>query len=112
MATHQIPEDEWTAFFEIFTERRKGTTITVEVADPKRGPRTEASDKSFDSMTLGGDGAVTIAFADGESHIVPAARAVYHKTAAGIMSEEVNQDELVEITSGEDPPITLLHFTK
>ncbi|MBC8142205.1 MAG: DUF5335 family protein [Armatimonadetes bacterium] len=111
MATHQIPEDQWTSFFEVFTERRKGAAVNVEVADPKRGPRMEVSDQSLEAITLS-DGAVTVAFASGATHTVPDAKAVYHKTAAGIMSDEVNPDELVEITSGEDPPITLLHFTK
>ncbi len=112
MATHQIPEDQWTSFFEVFTERRKGASVNVEVADPKRGPRMETENQSLDAITLGGDGAVTVSFASGTTHTVPGAKAVYHKTAAGIMSDEVNPDELVEITSGEDPPITLLHFTK
>ena len=37
---------------------------------------------------------------------------VYHKNAAGLISEEVNPDEVLEITSSDDPRITYLRFAQ
>ena len=93
--------------------------MTVEVADPQKGPRKEISDKPLVGITMdhagSGAGSITLLLggegADLITHIVTEPKALYHKSAAGIISDEVNHaDEIVEITSAGDPPITQLHF--
>lgn len=109
MATHEIPEAEWSAFFQTFSARRKGATVTVETADPQKGPRKEESNVPLAAITYA-DGAVTVAFEGGATHAITSAKAVYHKGAAGLMSDEVNHDEIIEVTSADNPPVTQLHF--
>ena len=44
------------------------------------------------------------------THAIENPNRVFHKTAAGVMSDEVNQDEVIEITAPGHPPITYLRF--
>ena len=46
------------------------------------------------------------------THIVSNPQQVFHKTGAGVMSAEVNPDEVLEITASDDPPITYLRFRR
>ena len=109
MATHEIPASEWTPFFQTFSERRKSATVTVEVADPQKGLRKDETNIALDVITVS-DAAITVHFAGGATHVITAPKAVYHKSAAGVMSDEVNHDEIIEITSADSPPVTQLHF--
>ncbi len=118
MATHEIPKEQWETFFTTFSERRKGALVTVEVADPQKGPRKEVSNLPLIGITIddagSGAGHVSLLLGDAGSdnitHTVTEPKAVYHKSAAGLLSDEVNHDEIIEITSAGDPPITQLHF--
>ena len=110
MATHEIPEPQWAAFFDTFSERRKDALVTVETADPQKGPRKEESGLPLSAITYITGGAVTVTFGGGATHVINAPKTVYHKGAAGLLSDEVNHDEIIEITSAENPPITQLHF--
>ena len=109
MATHEIPPSEWTGFFETFSARRKGATVSIGTADPQKGQHKAETNVTLDAITAS-DGAITVLFAGGEAHTITAPKAVYHKSAAGIMSDEVNHDEIIEVTSVDNPPVTQLHF--
>lgn len=118
MATHEIPASEWKSFLQTFSERRKGAKVTVEVTDPKQGPRREIGGLALVGITYEGEGsgAGTIELLLGDdpsahvTHTVTHPKAIYHKGGAGVLSEEVNPDEIIEITSADEPPIVQLHF--
>ncbi len=119
MATHDIPQTDWETYLTEFTERHQGALVTIEDVDPMTSPTVEAGDLTFVSISYKGQGdghgvieLVTVSEGgDNEStHTIPAPKAVFHKPGAGVMSSEVNPDEVLEITSGEKPPIHLLTF--
>jgi hypothetical protein len=118
MATHEIPKEQWSDFLTTFSDRRKGAKVTVEVADPHKGPRKEVADLPLIGITIddAGSDAGSISLLLGEegsdhvTHIINSPKALYHKSAAGVLSDEVNQDEILEVTSSDDPPVTQLHF--
>ena len=112
MATHEIPQDQWESFFSVFSERRNGAIVTVELADPQKGPRKAETNQPLTGIMLDDAGSVVVQFGgDAVSRTITEPKAVYHKSAAGLMSDEVNHDEIIEITSAGDPPITQLHFS-
>lgn len=118
MATHDIPKSDWKSFLTTFSERRKGAMVSVEVADPQKGLRKEVDGLPLLGITMDdkGSGAGDIALLLGDetghhvTHLITEPKAIYHKSAAGLMSDEVNLDEILEITSANDPPITQVHF--
>jgi len=120
MATHEIPQSEWKSFLETFSARREGAIVSVEVTDPKQGPRREVGGLPLVGITYEqeGSGAGTIELllgtnpSDHVTHTVTSPKAIYHKGAAGVLSEEVNADEIIEITSADEPPIVQLHFAE
>ena len=70
----------------------------------------------FEATAKDGEPGTIVISAGGEentqhTHTVTSPVHVYHKNARGAISEEVNIDEVVEITSNDDPRITFLHFT-
>jgi hypothetical protein len=122
MATHDIPREQWKAFFEEFSRRHQGARVTVEAVDPRSTPHAEATrlplvSISFDEGGSGGEaGAIRLQLgADGGdgpvSRTIANPKQVYHKTGAGVMSSEVNPDEILEVTAQGEPPITYLHIT-
>ena len=120
MATHDIERERWGAFFDEFSRRRQGMLVTIEAVAPESGPQVETRGLPFVGITLDrkGSGGDTIEILTGTerddhlSHTIPAPTRVYHKTGAGVMSDEVNPDEILEITSSGDPPITYLRFQR
>ena len=123
MATHDIPRGEWKAFLEEFTRRHEGARVTMEAVDPRSSPQAEATGLPLVEIAYeeggGGDdasaaGRVFIVLGDEAgrhvTHAIDAPRHVYHKPGAGVLSSEVNPDEILEITAGGEPPITYLHF--
>ncbi|MBC8138498.1 MAG: DUF5335 family protein [Fibrella sp.] len=115
MATHEIPQDQWESFFAVFSERRNGALVTVELADPQKGPRKAETNQPLTGITIDDAGSVLLQLggtgSDTVTRTITEPKAVYHKSAAGVMSDEVNHDEIIEITSAGDPPITQLHFS-
>lgn len=115
MATHEISKDQWESFFSVFSERRGGALVTVEIADPQKGPRKAETNQPLTGITMDDAGSVVLHLGAGSgdavTRIITEPKAVYHKSAAGVMSDEVNHDEIIEITSAGDPPITQLHFS-
>ncbi len=113
MANHDIPQADWPTFFDEFTTHRKGTKVTIEAVGSTTGRHTEVEAAPFEGITydedtntvqiqLGGEGS--------KAHSVSDVTRVYHKTGAGVMSSEVNPDEILEITTSGTPPIRYLHF--
>lgn len=121
MATHDIPETDWETYLSAFTQRHQGALVTIEDVDPMTTPTIEAGGHLFVSLSYSaekGEGGVielvtTAAGGENDSrktHTISAPKAVFHKPGAGVLSSEVNPDEVLEITSGGKPPIHLLTF--
>lgn len=119
MATHEIPEKDWTTYFEAFTERHQGALVTIEDVDPISQPQYETDSLPFLSIAYRQDApggpVIELALdakdgAPGRTHTVPAPKGVYHKPGAGVISSEVNPDEVLEITSGAKPPVHYMTF--
>lgn len=119
MATHEIPRDDWKTYFAEFSRTRQGARVTVEtVADAQSDPRIEAKALPLVGISYGpqsgkGDAfEITLGNAgqNHRTHTITAPKHVYHKTGAGLISDEVNADEVIEITSAGRPAITHLQF--
>jgi hypothetical protein len=119
MATHDIPQTDWETYLTDFTERHQGALVTIEDVDPMTSPTVEGGDLTFVSIRYnanGNEGGVITLVTNSEgndsenTHEIPAPKAVFHKPGAGVMSSEVNPDEVLEITSGAKPPIHRLTF--
>ncbi len=119
MATHDIPRDGWKAYFDEFSRTRQGARVTVEtVADSQSDPQIEARALPLVGITYSDKGSDADEFEiilgtkpnDHVTHTISAPKHVYHKTGAGIISDEVNADEVIEITSAGRPAITHLQF--
>jgi hypothetical protein len=113
MATHEIGRDAWASYFEEFTRTHQNARVTVETVDAQADPQISPKDKPFTGISYAnqGDGEIIELLLGGEkAHAITAPKHVYHKTGAGIISDEVNSDEILEITSAGHPAITLLQF--
>ena len=119
MATHDIPQNDWDSYLSQFTQRHQGALVTIEDVDPMTNPTVEAGDLTFVSIDYkaeeGDGGVIELITTSGGSdhrktHAIPHPKAVFHKPGAGVLSSEVNPDEVLEITSGGKPPIHLLTF--
>jgi hypothetical protein len=124
MATHDIARETWADFFEDFSRRRQGTPVTIEAVDPRAD---DEHDRQVEERGLplvgisyeakGSEaGAIEImtgtAPEDHVTHTITNPKDVYHKTGAGVMSLEVDPDEVLEITSSDYPPVTYLRFRR
>jgi len=120
MATHEIAESDWETYFQAFTERHKGALLSIEDVDPMSQPRYEMRDMPFVSIaykphaTNGPIIELVTSAKDGgseqQTHAIHAPKGVFHKPGAGVLSSEVNQDEVLEITSGGKPPVYYMTF--
>ncbi len=116
MATREIAKAEWPAFLDEFSRARQGALVTIEVVDPQTGPRFPARRLPLVGLSYEdkeGESIVIIAgteASDHLSHTVTRPVHLYHKEGAGLISEEVNPHEILEITSADYPPITSLRF--
>ena len=121
MPTREIPRSEWKTYFDDFSRMRRNEKVTVELifnpqADPEfaleRQPLVGISyaEKGSEAGTIeimvGGE------TTDSLTHNVTNPVHVYHKNAAGLISEEINQDEILEFTSSDDPRVTYLRFAR
>ena len=120
MPTREIPRTEWKTYFDEFSRARAGELVSVElIYNPQGDPEFPWNKQPLVGLIYeekdGEPGTVVIS-AGGEennqhSHSVTNPVHVYHKNARGLISDEVNIDEVVEITSSDDPRIVFLHFT-
>ena len=119
MATHEISPERWAEFFEDFSKRHEDSMVEVDAVSPQAGIRPETQWLPFVGISFeekGSEaGSVRILTATGigdNSIEVTAVKQVYHKPGAGVLSDEVTENEIIEITSADDPPITYLRFRK
>jgi len=123
MATHEIAEKDWTTYFQAFTERHRGALVTIEDVDPlaqeEQELEIETKDLPFVSIAYTSNAhgeakieLVTEGAHDGtpQTHTIATPKEVFHKPGAGVLSSEVNPDEVLEITSSGKPPIHYITF--
>lgn len=119
MPTREIARSAWKTYFDEFSRTRAGERITVElIYDPQSDPQFALEGKKLVGLVFeekgNGEGAVQIITGsengDSLTHSITQPVHVYHKNARGLISEEVNLDEVIEITSTDDPRITYLRF--
>jgi hypothetical protein len=120
MPTREIARTEWKTYFDEFSRTRAGELVTIELiyspqADPQfpwdkqplAGLTFEEKDSELGTIVISAGGDES----DQHTHTVTNPVHVYHKNARGLLSDEVNVDEVVEITSTDDPRIVFLRFT-
>ena len=119
MPTREIARSAWKTYFDEFSRTRAGERITVElIRDPQSDPQFAVEGEKLVSLSFeekgGGEGAIQIITGgettDALTHSVTHPVHVYHKNARGLISDEVNVDEVIEITSTDNPRITYLRF--
>lgn len=109
MATHEIARDQWHDFFQEFSNRRKGALVEVDRVSPTNGIKREVKWLPFAGIRFDSE-TVTVLTEGNDAHTIDNPRQVYHKSATGVMSSEETHDELIEVTTTGDPPITYLRF--
>ena len=121
MPTREIPRSEWKTYFDNFSRTRQNEKVTVElIFDPQADPEFALERQPLVGISYAekGSEAGTIEImvggetTDSLTHNVTHPVHVYHKNAAGLISEEINQDEILEFTSSDDPRITYLRFAR
>ncbi len=121
MPTREIARTEWKTYFDDFSRARAGEPVSVElIYNPQGDPSFPWNKQPLVGMTFeekdGEMGSIVISAGGGENdqltHTVTNPVHVYHKNARGLISDEVNVDEVVEITSTDDPRIVFLHFSQ
>ncbi len=119
MPTREISPDRWPAFFDDFSRARAGSLVTIElISGPQTDPWFEARRLPLVGLSYdpkgSGEGHIELMAgtegADHVTHIIAQPVHVYHKDGAGLISDEVNVDEILEITSTATPRITYLRF--
>ena len=116
MATHDISRDQWPDFFEGLAQTHTGIPVTVETVDPQHDPQIDRHARPLAAIsydpTHGDAGAIHIQLGteNGKTLTILGPKHVYRKTGAGLISDEVNPDEVIEITAGSHPAITQLQF--
>ena len=121
MPTREISRSDWRTYFDDFSRTRQDENVTVElIYDPQGDPQYAAERQPLVGISFEekGSEAGTIEIILGgetgnsQTHTVTNPVHVYHKNAAGLISEEVNPDEVLEFTSTDDPRITYLRFNR
>ena len=121
MPTREISRDRWPAFFDEFSRTRAGARVTVEIVDsPQADPRFACRRLplvgiGYDAAGSGAGHIEIMAGTEATDHVTHAIVQpihVYHKDGAGLISDEVNEHEILEITAAEAPRITFLRFER
>ncbi len=120
MPTREVPRSDWKTYFDEFSRTRQGELVTVElIFSPQADPQFAQEKQPL--LGIGYEekgseaGAIQIITGGADSsntHAVTNPVHVYHKNAAGLISDEVNADEILEFTSTDDPRITFLRFER
>lgn len=119
MPTREIARTEWKTYFEEFSQARQGELVTVElIFDPQADPQYALERQPLVGLSYeekGSEEGSILIMAGGETgdsltHSVTHPVHVYHKNARGMISDEVNIDEVLEITSADLPRIVYLRF--
>ncbi len=120
MPTREISRSDWKSYFDEFSRTRQGELVTVElIFDPAGDPQFAQKKQPLVGISYeekGSEvGAIEIMMGETDSsltHAVTHPVHVYHKNAAGLISDEVNADEILEFTSEDAPRITFLRFER
>ena len=121
MPTREIARSEWKTYFDDFSRTRRDENVTVElIFSPQADPQFALERLPLIGITYEEKGSEAGTFeimvggetTDSLTHTVTNPVHVYHKNAAGLISEEVNPDEVLEFTSTDDPRITYLRFAQ
>jgi len=119
MPTREINRTDWKIYFDDFSRTRQGELVTVElVFDPQGDPQYALERQTLTGISFeekGSEAGEIEIITGGETtdsltHSVTHPVHVYHKNAAGLISDEINEDEILEFTSTDDPRITFLRF--
>jgi len=119
MPTREINRTDWKIYFDDFSRTRQGELVTVElVFDPQGDPQYALERQTLIGISFeekGSEAGEIEIITGGETtdsltHSVTHPVHVYHKNAAGLISDEINEDEILEFTSTDDPRITFLRF--
>ena len=121
MPTREVPRADWKNYFDEFSRTRQGELVTVElIFDPAGDPQFAQEKQPLVGINFeekGSEaGSILILMGGAESdsvtHEVSSPVHVYHKNAAGLISDEINEDEILEFTSSDAPRITFLRFER
>ena len=121
MPTREIPRAEWKSYFDEFSRTRLDEMVTVElIFSPQSDPQYALMHQPLVGISFAetGSEAGTIEImvggetTDSLTHTVTNPVHVYHKNAAGLISDEVNPEEVLEFTSSDAPQITYLRFAR
>ena len=121
MPTREIPRAEWKSYFDEFSRTRFDEMVTVElIFSPQSDPQYALMHQPLVGISFAetGSEAGTIEImvggetTDSLTHTVTNPVHVYHKNAAGLISDEVNPEEVLEFTSSDAPQITYLRFAR
>ena len=117
MPTREIARSEWKNYFDEFSRTRAGELVTVElISNPQADPQYALIKQPLIGITYDEKDGGTFDLSAGNqaddalTHTITNAVHVYHKNARGIISDEINEDEVIEITSTDDPRIVFLRF--
>ncbi len=121
MPTREISRSDWKTYLDDFSRTRQGELVTVElIFNPQADPNFAVRKQPLVGLTYEEKGGepVTIEITVGgeqghsETHTITSPIHLYHKNAAGLISVEVNEDEILEFTSTDEPRITFLRFER
>ena len=96
MATHAIPREAWTTFFDSFSVDHQGADATLEAHGPELGDQVVARNQIFRGISADqkdGENRISIMIGpandDGMTHSVIAPEQVWHKHAEGTAGESL-----------------------
>lgn len=121
MPTREISRSDWRTYLDDFSRTRQGELVTVElIFNPQADPDFAVQRQPLVGLTFeekGGEpGTIEITTGgetdDSQTHTITSPVHVYHKNAAGLISDEINTDEILEFTSTDEPRITFLRFER
>ncbi len=119
MPTREIARTEWKTYFDDFSQNRQGEVVSVElVFDPQADPSYPLERQPLVGLSYedtGSEAGSILVVAGGEetdsvTYRVTNPVHVYHKNARGLISEEINDEEVIEVTSTDEPRIVFLRF--
>lgn len=119
MPTREIARTEWKTYFDDFSKNRQGEVVSVElIFDPQADPSYPLEHQPLVGLSYeeeGSDAGSIVIMAGGEetdsvTYRVTNPVHVYHKNARGLISEEINDEEVLEVTSTDEPRIVFLRF--
>src|SRR5712664_3846445 len=56
MPTQEIPREDWSNFFDVFSRQHEGWLVTLEVFGPEVGAQEEAHQLPFEGISIASDG--------------------------------------------------------